>query len=464
MNRVYSLMFLMFFGITLSAQIDPLTSPYYQTGSYEVEMLEDFNASPDLLIWKPVSNQGPPYPTVLFQPGANGFGSSAIDKHSYDIYLEHLASYGFVVLIINNTSGGPAGSLFEDMHTWVKNQVNGGESWMSTFIDLNRFIVAGHSNGGMNATDVIIDRPTEIHAIVYMASYPNPGDFWGFGSQNVSNYNGKVLLMCGSEDNTSLPLIGTTNNIARTAYNNRFTSASCKTWAYFNGVGHGGFGDYDNSSQPVGSLGREPVTASIRHILVSFLMSQFHLNYQAYNNLNDALLRPNSLGEFDNTCGFAGQPEYTLSLSAVPENGGQVSGAGDYMQGSQVEIEATANQGFDFIAWKDGSGNTVSVSSTFTFNMPAENTTLFAHFDVQSSVFLHARNNILMYPNPASTEVYVEAYDATEIEIFDMFGELVYCSKISRRAHIAIQSLQPGVYVVAVKTTSAKRYFRLVVQ
>ncbi|HPG72794.1 MAG TPA: hypothetical protein PLM49_00775 [Bacteroidales bacterium] len=56
MNRVYSLMFLMFFGITLSAQIDPLTSPYYQTGPYEVEMLEDFNASPDLLIWKPVSN------------------------------------------------------------------------------------------------------------------------------------------------------------------------------------------------------------------------------------------------------------------------------------------------------------------------------------------------------------------------------------------------------------------------
>lgn len=286
----------------------------------------------------------------MFQLGANGFGSSAIDKHSYDIYLEHLASYGFVVLIINNTSGGPAGSLFEDMHTWVKNQVNGGESWMSTFIDLNRFIVAGHSNGGMNASDVIIDRPNEIHAIVYMASHPNPGDFWGFGSQNVSNYNGKVLLMCGSEDNTSLPLIGTTNNIARTAYNNRFTSASCKTWAYFNGVGHGGFGDYDNSSQPVGSLGREPVTASIRHILVSFLMSQFHLNYQAYNNLNDALLRPNSLGEFDNTCGFAGQPEYTLSLSAVPENGGQVSGAGDYTQGSQVEIEATANQGFDFIA------------------------------------------------------------------------------------------------------------------
>lgn len=113
---------------------------------------------------------------------------------------------------------------------------------------------------------------------------------------------------------------------------------------------------------------------------------------------------------------------------------------------------------------KEGSGNTVSVSSTFTFNMPAESTTLFAHFDVQSSNSLHARNNIRLFPNPACSQVYVEAYDATEIEIFDMFGKSMHRSHFTGRACIAIDSFRPGVYIVSAKSSPATTYFRLVVQ
>jgi hypothetical protein len=301
----------------LKAQINPTTSPFSQNGSYTVVMDSVMTTTPDILIFRP-STPGP-YPTVLFQPGANPSGSNAINKHSYDLYWQHLASYGYVVIIMNNMQGGPNANIFKNMHNHIKTEVAAG-GWWGQYIDLNKFIVAGHSNGGMNATDIIIDRPTEIHAIVYMASYPNPG-MLGLMAQNVANYTGKVLLMCGDEDDTSAPLVGATNTVAKTAHDSRFTSASCKSWVLFNGIGHGGFGDYDNANQPVGSIGRAATTASIRHMLVGFLNSQFKSDALAFGGFNTAALRPNSVGEFQNTCTLVGTRigvENSLEFNAYP--------------------------------------------------------------------------------------------------------------------------------------------------
>lgn len=319
MKKVLVVCLLLLSICSLKAQIDPLTSPYYGDGPYTVVMDSNMTASPDILIFRPSSSEGGPYPTVLFQPGANS-GTAYITKHSYDLYWEHLASYGYVVIIMNNTAGGPNASLFTNMHDWIKSQINLGTTWMSQYVDLSRFIVSGHSNGGMNATDIIIDRPSEIDAIVYMASYPNPG-IWGIGAQNVTTYSGKVMLMCGSEDETSAPLVGTTNDVAETAYTSKFSSVDCKSWVFFNGIGHGGFGDYNNPAQPVGTIGRENVTASVRHMLVSFLNSQFYWDGPAFTNFSVVANRPNSVGEFNNTCEtMVGAEELNMSkeLSLYP--------------------------------------------------------------------------------------------------------------------------------------------------
>ena len=301
--KQYLLLILTFTVITsVNSQINPLSSPYYQAGTYTVVMDSIMNASPnDVLIFRPSNSSGGPYATILFQPGANSIGSSYINKHSYDIYWQHLASYGFVIIIINNTSGGPNGTLFTNTHDWIKTNVANSSHWMHNYIDLNRFVVAGHSNGGLNATDAIINRASEIHGIIYMASYPNPGMF-GLGAQNVTSYNGKVLMMCGDEDDTSVPLAGSTNDVARTAFNNKFSNVSCKSWIFFHQIGHGGFGDYNNPSQSVGTIGREPATASIRHYLTSFMLSQFCQNPSAFNNLNNPSNQPSTTLEFQNTC------------------------------------------------------------------------------------------------------------------------------------------------------------------
>ncbi|MEI7596383.1 MAG: alpha/beta hydrolase [Bacteroidota bacterium] len=289
---------------SIFAQINPINSPYNGNGLYPVTMDSIMNTTPaDVLIFKPSSNLLGPYPTILFQPGANSSTPGPINKHTYDLYWRTVASYGYVVIIINNTSGGPNSTLFTNTHNWIKDSVNNNpNSKLHGYVDLTKFVVAGHSNGGMNATDIIINRPSEIAGIVYMASYANPGIF-GFGAQNVGSYTGKVLMMCGNEDATTVPGAGTTNATAKTAYDTRFTSASCKTWVLLDSVGHGGFGDYVNTAQPVGTIGRAKATGSVRHFLVAWLQSQFNSNSTAFDNMNIAANRPWNTKEYLNTCG-----------------------------------------------------------------------------------------------------------------------------------------------------------------
>ena len=47
----------------------------------------------------------------------------------------------------------------------------------------------------------------------------------------------------------------------------------------------------------------------------------------------------------------------TLTLSANPAAGGQVTGAGQYDQGATASISATANSGYSFVKWSDGDTN-----------------------------------------------------------------------------------------------------------
>ena len=61
---------------------------------------------------------------------------------------------------------------------------------------------------------------------------------------------------------------------------------------------------------------------------------------------------------------------YTIMASANPEEGGTVTGAGSYYEGTPVELTATANEGYAFVNWtKDN--EVVSTESTFVFNVTA---------------------------------------------------------------------------------------------
>lgn len=291
-----SLLIILLFTFWLSntkGQINPQNSPYLADGAYTVVSDSDMTAiSVPLLFYRP-QNQGN-YPVFIFQLGANSFGSSVINRHTYDLFMQHLASYGFVVIIIDDSQAGfPNGGSFTASHDWFKTEYSNPNHWLSSYADPSAIVIGGHSNGGVNASALLVNRPTEINGIVFMDSYPSGGVF-GIGAHDVSNYSGKVLTMAAGENDPSSNKEGW----------DKFASSLCKTYVNIAGLDHGGFGDYVLASQPVGSIGRADATATIRHFLVSWMLSEFKNDNQAANNLSNPTNQPSTVGEFENDCGI----------------------------------------------------------------------------------------------------------------------------------------------------------------
>ncbi|GEM_PF-2445995 len=72
-------------------------------------------------------------------------------------------------------------------------------------------------------------------------------------------------------------------------------------------------------------------------------------------------------------------PRYEVELSASPEEGGNVEGAGTYEEGDEITITATPNEGFLFVNWTED-GDEVTTDKAYTFQIE-ENRSLTANFE-----------------------------------------------------------------------------------
>jgi uncharacterized repeat protein (TIGR02543 family) len=73
---------------------------------------------------------------------------------------------------------------------------------------------------------------------------------------------------------------------------------------------------------------------------------------------------------------------YSVSLSADPSEGGDVTGGGTYESGTEVTVRASSADGYTFEGWTSG-GDTLSTSSSYSFTVNA-NVSLTAHFEAES--------------------------------------------------------------------------------
>jgi hypothetical protein len=71
--------------------------------------------------------------------------------------------------------------------------------------------------------------------------------------------------------------------------------------------------------------------------------------------------------------------KFSLTLLVNPLGAANVSGSGIFEEGEEILIEATANNGFVFDSWTQGS-SIISTSASFTFTMPSQDVTLTANF------------------------------------------------------------------------------------
>lgn len=83
------------------------------------------------------------------------------------------------------------------------------------------------------------------------------------------------------------------------------------------------------------------------------------------------------------TAMFTKSEMFSVTVNITPERAGTVKGAGDYFEGDDVTLTATANKGYKFIVWKDGETE-LSKDAAYTFVMPTGDVAYTAVFEEET--------------------------------------------------------------------------------
>ncbi|MCL2682629.1 MAG: InlB B-repeat-containing protein, partial [Bacteroidales bacterium] len=93
--------------------------------------------------------------------------------------------------------------------------------------------------------------------------------------------------------------------------------------------------------------------------------------------------------------------DYTISVSANPTAGGNVTGGGQYTQGASVTVTATPNTGYNFTGWTENDTVISNAGASFQFTVVSDRN-LVANFELQKCTITVRPNN------PAYGEVNIE--------------------------------------------------------
>lgn len=142
---------------------------------------------------------------------------------------------------------------------------------------------------------------------------------------------------------------------------------------------------------------------------------------------------------------------YEITATAVPAEGGTITGAGTYYENNTCILTATPNEGYSFICWKEN-GSVVSQEATYTFTVTG-NRNLVAQFS-GTGVDEYEGESLVLYPNPVNDMLFVESIGITrKCEVYSLSGQLMLSlTECSERLEVPVENLPTGAYMVRLVT------------
>ena len=149
--------------------------------------------------------------------------------------------------------------------------------------------------------------------------------------------------------------------------------------------------------------------------------------------------------------------EYQISLSADPEIGGFVSGAGTYLHAQTVYAIAQANDNYVFEKWTDTDGAFVSSNNQYIFEAK-EDLSLVAHFRSTESMDKSYVNDLLLYPNTACGFININGLEKeTDVVIYDYTGRMILKKSLSSGDNIIdVSNIPNGTYIISIDNKNYK--------
>jgi len=129
------------------------------------------NNSADSITFTPTGNQSTT--GIIFYPGGK------VQAEGYSVLASKLASNGYTTIIVKM----PFNLAFFG--------VNKADEVIASHPEITSWVMAGHSLGGVFASDYAVNHPEKIKGVIYLAAYP---------SANASNATFKGLSIRGSQD------------------------------------------------------------------------------------------------------------------------------------------------------------------------------------------------------------------------------------------------------------------------
>ncbi len=161
-------------------------------------------------------------------------------------------------------------------------------------------------------------------------------------------------------------------------------------------------------------------------------------------------------------------PQYELTLSLQGE-GNIVPQSGSYylMEGESISLEATTDDpDWFFVNWATDEGVEVSDEAAFSYTMPGNDVSLVAHFETEVTSGDGWDNPFSVYPNPASTRVFVRNYEGLQkVALFDVTGQKVYGALVSNQQDYTLEvtDFTPGVYLLRLTGTEGRQHVQRII-
>ena len=144
---------------------------------------------------------------------------------------------------------------------------------------------------------------------------------------------------------------------------------------------------------------------------------------------------------------------FTVSVISANPAQGTVTGGGSYPEGTEITIEAIANEGYEFISWSD---NNTENPRQITVTADAM---YIATFMSENGVDEFEATETEIFPNPATDILNITSSETiSEIEIVNVMGQVVKRVEAnSDNVTCDVEELKAGVYMVRIYGSSLRR-------
>ena len=151
---------------------------------------------------------------------------------------------------------------------------------------------------------------------------------------------------------------------------------------------------------------------------------------------------------------------FSITTSANPAEGGNITGEGNYDYNTTVELTATPNTGYSFVNWTEN-GTEVSTNQLYNFTAEADRN-LIANFTIVNSIHNINKENykLLLFPNPTKDILTIQIIENKELEnrlfisLIDATGKTVqfdFKNYADGKFEVSVADLPAGLYLVDVK-------------